>query len=232
MIDGKTVLGLITARGGSKGVPRKNVRPLGGKPLIAWTILAAQSAPALDRLILSSDDAEIIDIARQWGCEAPFVRPAHLASDATDSLSVVRHALAAVGGGYDYLVLLQPTSPLRTGAHIEACLHLCLERDASTCVSVCEVDKTPYWMFRRDPESRLVPLLLASDMPSNRQQAPPVYVLNGAVFVARTSHLAAGGSFVAPDTVSFVMPKAASTDIDTEDDLAFLQMKVGPNPTE
>src|SRR5262245_25182815 len=125
MIDAKRVLGLITARGGSKGVPRKNVRPLGGKPLLAWTIEAARNAPVIDRLILSSDDAEIIEVARAWGCEVPFVRPPELATDTADSVEVVRHALSTLGEDYDYVVLLQPTSPLRTGEDIENCVRLC-----------------------------------------------------------------------------------------------------------
>lgn len=226
MIGAQTVLGLITARGGSKGVPRKNLRLLGGKPLIAWTIEAAQKSAYLDRLILSSDDMEIIDTARRWGCEAPFVRPPELATDSSDSLSVVKHALEALDRSYDYLVLLQPTSPLRSAGDIDACLTLCHERDVSSCVSVVEAEKTPFWMFKRDESGTLVPLFAPEEMPARRQDAPPVYVLNGAVFVAGTNHLKSGGSFVASDTVSHVMTKAVSVDIDTENDLALLQWRL------
>ncbi len=228
MIDAKNVLGLITARGGSKGVPRKNVRPLCGKPLIAWTIEAARNAPVIDRLILSSDDAEIIEVARAWGCEVPFVRPPELATDSAESLEVVRHALSSTGGDYHYVVLLQPTSPLRTGEDIENCVRLCNTSNVSSCVSVCEVDKTPYWMFKLDARLHLVPLFAAEEIPSSRQAAPQIYVLNGAVFVARVDHIMNGGSFLAPDTLAYVMSRARSIDVDTEEDLALLETKVAP----
>ena len=226
MIGSSKVIGLITARGGSKGVPRKNLRIVGGKPLIAWTIEAAKSASALDRLILSSDDTEIIDVAGRWGCEVPFVRPAGLATDASGSLEVVRHALSALDARYDYVVLLQPTSPLRTSEDIDACVQLCHANQASSCVTVCEVDKTPYWMFKLDPSQRLMPLFPAQEIPQNRQAAPKIYGLNGAVFVARTDHIMSGGSFVAADTVACLMPRERSMDIDAEEDLALLELRV------
>ena len=140
-----------------------------------------------------------------------------------DSLAVARHALEAVGEDYEYIVLLQPTSPLRTSEDIEACIDLCRERGASTCVSVVEADKTPYWMFRRDGEQRLVPLFPSNVRPARRQDAQPVYMLNGAVYVARVRHLREGGTFIATDTLSYVMERSRSVDIDTEDDLASVQ---------
>src|SRR3954453_11622712 len=105
MIDGKSVLGLIPARGGSKGVPNKNIRALAGRPLIAWTIEAAKASRYIDRTILSSDDAAIIAVAEQHGCEAPFVRPSELATDEADSMAVVHHALRTLPVRYDYVVL-------------------------------------------------------------------------------------------------------------------------------
>src|SRR5690606_37646573 len=107
------VLAVITARGGSKGVPRKNVRNLGGKPLIAWTIEEAQKSKYITKLILSSEDKDIIDVAKQYGCEVPFIRPLELAQDDTLGIDVVIHAMIQCPG-YDYVILLQPTSPLRT----------------------------------------------------------------------------------------------------------------------
>lgn len=219
MIGTRRVLGLITARGGSKGLPRKNVRLLGGKPLIAWTIEAAKRSATIDRLILSSDDAEIIAVAREWGCEAPFVRPAALATDSATSLDVVRHALTAAGEGFDYVALLQPTTPLRCGGDIDHCVRLCEEKGASTCVSACETDKSPYWMFQVGADRIIRPLFTLEQMPDRRQAAPIVYVLNGAVYVASCRHILGGGSFVEPDTVVWTMPKARSIDIDTEQDL-------------
>ena len=133
MIGDKSVLALIPARGGSKGVPGKNIRPAGGKPLIAWTIEAAKCSRYIDRLILSTDDPAIVAVAKQFGCDVPFMRPAELATDQADSMVVVRHALQAIGERYDYLVLLQPTSPLRIAADIDAAVERCLQSDAPTC---------------------------------------------------------------------------------------------------
>ncbi len=226
MIGGATVLALIPARGGSKGLPRKNILPLGGRPLIAWSIAAAKGSALVDRLILSSDDEEIMSAAAAWGCEVPFARPSELATDAAGSLDVVRHALSALAERYDYVVLLQPTSPLRTSADIDACIRLCVERAATTCVTVCAVDKTPYWMFRLDPQQTLVPLFAPADMPLSRQHAPDIYLLNGAVFVARTQHIANGGTFIAADTVAHVMSPTRSADIDTPHDFAALNIKM------
>lgn len=225
MTDTSKVLALIPARGGSKGLPRKNVLPLGGKPLIAWSIEAARGSGLVDRLILSSDDQEIISVAKTWGCEVPFVRPAELATDQAGSLDVVRHALSAIPERYDFVVLLQPTSPLRTSDDIDGCIRLCMTRGAATCVTVCAVDKTPYWMFKKDPSDRLIPLFPASEMPQSRQQAPVVYQLNGAVYVARTEHIIKGGMLVDADTVGYVMSGSRSTDIDTKEDLQSLEAR-------
>jgi len=219
------VLALITARGGSKGVPRKNVRLVWGRPLITWTIAAAKKSALIDRLVLSTDDAEIAAVARAHGCEVPFMRPAELATDNAASLEVVRHAVTAVGMHFDYILLLQPTSPLRTSADIDACITMCVERRATSCVSVCEVDKTPYWMFTLTSQQQLVPLLPAASVPQSRQAAPKVFVLNGAVFVARTDHIMAGGTFIADDTVAYEMRRERSIDLDTEEDFAMLELR-------
>ena len=219
MIQNRKVLALIPARGGSKGVPRKNVREVGGKPLIAWTIEAAKASRYVDRVILSSDDREIIDVAAAWGCEVPFVRPKELATDVADSMSVVRHAIGALPERYDYLVLLQPTSPMRRAQDIDGAIELCVDAKAPACVGVCEPDKSPFWMLKLDGTNVVHPLFAESEIPDRRQDAPRVYALNGAVYVARTDHLAGGGTFLAPGAVGFAMPKERSFDIDTELDL-------------
>ena len=221
MIDGKSVLALIPARGGSKGVPGKNVRPAGGKPLIAWTVEAAKASRYVDRVILSSDDAAIAEAAARFGCEVPFVRPAELATDKADSMSVVRHALGALSERYDLLLLLQPTSPLRTAADIDAALERCLQGETQTCVSVCEPDKSPYWMMTMPADHTVQPLFPPEQVPARRQDAPPIFALNGAIYIAPTAHLAAGGGFVIKGTIGYVMPKERSLDIDTELDLRF-----------
>jgi CMP-N,N'-diacetyllegionaminic acid synthase len=213
--NGQTVLGLITARGGSKGVPKKNIRMVGGKPLIAWTIDAGKASIYLDRLILSSDDDEIIGIARHNGCEVPFKRDPKLSMDETPSIDVVLDALDRCPG-FDWVVLLQPTSPLRTGEDIDSAIEKCMASNAPACVSVCEAAQSPYWMFHLT-NSRLAPVV---DVPlvERRQDLPKAYALNGAVYVASASWLAQQRTFVTPSTVAYEMPRERSVDVDTETD--------------
>jgi len=233
MIDGKRVLGLIPARGGSKGLPRKNILEVGGKPLIAWTIDAACKSRFIDRLVLSSEDAEIAEVARRYGCDVPFVRPADLATDSVSAIEVALHAIRELPD-FDYLVLLQPTSPLRTAEDIDGCIERAIRYGVGSCVSVVEVEANPYWMFRDNAEGGLVPLLGDWDMATKRRQdLPPVYCLNGAVYVNSTSWLLGKRAFVASGTVGFPMPATRSLDIDTASDLAelkeFLERKSNAN---
>ena len=150
-------LGLITARGGSKGIPRKNVRMLAGKPLIAWTIEAALHAGVLDAVVVSTDDEEIAAVAREAGAEVPFIRPPELAKDSTPGLDPVLHALDALPS-YDAVLLLQPTSPLRSPDDIRACLRLAAESVAASVVSVCEPQAHPFWTYRLLEDGRLQPM--------------------------------------------------------------------------
>jgi CMP-N,N'-diacetyllegionaminic acid synthase len=222
------VIALITARGGSKGLPRKNVLPAAGLPLIGWTIRAAQQAQVIDRLVLSSDDDEIMDAARQLGCDVPFRRPAALASDTATSMDVIIHALDQLPG-YDYLVLLQPTSPLRTGADIDAAFALLQAHAAPCCVSVCAAEQSPYLMYRLGEDGRLGSLLPPLTGSLRRQDLPPVYLLNGAVYIARTDWLRQTRSFLGECTVAYRMPAGRSIDIDTADDFErFRRMVEGP----
>jgi CMP-N,N'-diacetyllegionaminic acid synthase len=219
------VLALITARGGSKGLPRKNVLLAGGKPLVAWTVEAAISAECVDRVVLSSDDHEIMDAARAAGCDVPFCRPAHLAIDVTTSIDVVLHALDQLPG-YEYVVLLQPTSPLRSAADIDAAFELMIESGASSCVSVCEVDQSPYWMYRVATDNKLQRLLPELKGITRRQDLPPVYVLNGAIYIARIDWLRANKNFVGSETVAYFMPKEQSLDIDTAEDFEIFRSRI------
>lgn len=224
MIEGKSVLAVIPARGGSKGVPRKNIREVGGKPLIAWTIEEAKKSQYVDRLILSSDDAEIIRIGKEWGCEVPFVRPAALAQDQTPGIEPVLHAVREVPG-FDYVVLLQPTSPHRTAEDIDNCLEKCLSLGAPACVSVTLPDKSPYWMYTMGDKDRLCPLL-PSELITNRQNLPKVYALNGAIYVAKIPFILDEKNFIHADTAAFIMPKERSLDVDDEIDLDFFDFMV------
>ena len=217
MIGGRKVLALLTARGGSKGLPGKNILPAGGKPLLAWSIEAARGAASVDRVVLSSDDDRIIEVARACGCEVPFVRPAELATDGASSMDVVRHALELLPG-YDVIVLLQPTSPLRTAADIDAACELLERSGAPACVAVCPVEESPYWMYTADAVGRLQPLLDTPHRTQQRQRQPEVVIPNGALYVASVPWLLDTGSFMTTETVAYRMPRDRSLDIDTAED--------------
>ncbi len=219
MIAGKRVLAIIPARGGSKGLPGKNVRVVGNKPLIKWTIEAALAASRVDRVIVSSDDDAIIAVATNAGADVPFRRPAHLATDSAAAIDVVLHALDEVPG-YDLVILLQPTSPLRISDDIDRAIESCVEAGAPACVSVSEVEQSPYWMFQLDEGNHLRPLLGKVHIASRRQELPRIHILNGAIYVANCTWLRQTRAFVSPETVAYVMPCDRAVDIDTFADLA------------
>ncbi len=223
MIDGCSVLGVILARGGSKGLPRKNIRDLAGKPLIAWTIEGGHESEYLDRLILSSDDEKIMAVAEEHGCEIPFQRPAVLARDDTPSMDALLHALDQFPP-YEFVVLLQPTSPLRTAADIDATITRCYESDAPVCVTVTETDKPPQWMYTLRGDKRLEPVLDQEQIVTRRQDAPDTYVVNGSVYVARTGWLKTHQTFFTEETVGYTMPDERSVDVDTEFDLELCKL--------
>jgi len=224
MIAGKTVLAIIPARGGSKGVPRKNIRDVAGKPLIAWTLEEAAKSEYIDRIVVSTDDQEIADTAVQWGGEVPFLRPAELARDDTPGIAPVIHMLSTIRPTYDLVILLQPTSPLRAVADIDGAIALLVDQNAKACVSVVEPDKSPYWMYSLNNSGHLKPLLKGDYV--RRQDIPPVYALNGAVYVADVNWLLFEQTFVNNETLAYVMPQERSIDIDTEMDLMFVNQLV------
>jgi CMP-N-acetylneuraminic acid synthetase len=215
MLDGNKILAVIPARGGSKGVPRKNIRPLAGKPLIAWTIEEAKKSKYIDQLVLSSEDAEIIKIAQSYECEVPFVRPIELAQDDTPGIDPILHAIEQLPG-YNIVILLQPTSPLRTVQDIDAGLEFFMTHQAHVCVSVSETTKSPYWMFSLSKNFRVHSLLEKPTKALRRQDLPKSYVANGALFIARTDYLNKQQSFYTQDTLGYVMPRERAYDIDEE----------------
>lgn len=220
MIGGLTVLGLITARGGSQGVPRKNLRKVAGRSLLERAVASGHAAQTLDRVVLSSDDPEIIQAAILLGCDVPFVRPAELATGDARSIDVVRHALQTLPERYDLIALLQPTSPFRTGADIDGAVRLCVDSGAPACVSVCRPDKPPHWTFELADGARMRPLMPDHYLIPRRQELPPAYAVNGAIYVARCDWIVNQPSFVSAETVGYAMPKERSLDIDDEMDLA------------
>ena len=218
MINEKKILGVIPARGGSKGVPRKNCKYIGGKPLIAWTIEEAKKSRYLDRLILSSEDNEIIELAKSLGCEVPFIRPAELSRDDTPGVDPILHAINELTG-YDIIVMLQPTSPLRIVKDIDGCIEKCFKANSNSCVTVTLSDKNPHWMYILSDDGSMRPFVSSDEQIVRRQDLPTVHVLNGAVYVAEVAWLKSSKSFLTDETVAYEMPPERSLDIDTELDL-------------
>jgi N-acylneuraminate cytidylyltransferase len=222
VINGRRVLAVVPARGGSREVPRKNIRLVGGKPLIAYTLDAARTSRYVDRLVVSTEDAEIRTIAESLGAEV-LPRPAALARDDTPGVEPVLHALDAVPG-FGCVVLLQPTSPLRTTADIDATIEHWAASGAPVCVSVCEARDNPYRVFTLKEGGRLA-RFMPGEPPNRRQDLPSFHVLNGAVYVADTAWLRREKRFVTDAAVAFVMPMERSLDIDTERDLALFEFE-------
>ena len=213
MFGHRRVLAVITARGGSKGFPGKNIRLLAGLPLIGWTIQSALASRYIDRTILSSDDPQIIATANSLGCEAPFVRSSDLASDTATSIDVVLDALDRVPG-YDIVVLLQPTSPLRTVEDIDGTIAL-LE-SASAAVSVTEAPTHPWFIHRPDPHGYLRPYVEETGASTRRQDLPPALMINGAVYAAEATWLKTERTFIRTGQTRFLtMSPERSLDIDT-----------------
>lgn len=227
MYKQKSVLALITARGGSKGIPGKNIKPLGGKPLICWTIEAARACPYIDRLILSSDDSAIIATAEAAGCEVPFKRPKALATDHTPSMDVILHALAQLDTQYDYLLLLQPTSPFRTTAHIQHIIEQAIETDSEMIVSVKKLPNHPAFMF--ELQEGYLHSFLPQKQQARRQDMPAAYQHNGALYVAKTEYLLNEQSFLTKKTRPFIMSGSANIDLDEPEDWLYAEYLIEKN---
>jgi CMP-N,N'-diacetyllegionaminic acid synthase len=222
---GVSLLAIIPARGGSKGIPRKNIKPLAGKPLIAWTIYAVKQTSCVDRLVVSTEDEEIASVARGLGADVPFMRPAELAADETPGIAPVMHAIEQLPE-YDWVLLLQPTSPLRSAEDIDGIWQFCQERGAPSAVSVCEVGKHPYWMYQCDAAQRLEPFIKGRPDVTRRQDLPPAYAMNGALYLARTEWFLKQGSFIGPETLGHVMPPERSVDLDTPQDWCWVEFLI------
>lgn len=211
------VLGLVPARGGSKGIPRKNVREVGGKPLIAYSIKAGLNATAVDSVVVSSDDSEIISVSRTHGATVPFQRPDELATDDAATAPVVVHAIETLekrGEEYDLVVLLQPTSPLRTANHVDEAVEQYQSSNADSLLSVHQ-DHTYRWRRTEDGAERIDEV----SGRKRRQDMDPEYVENGAIYVAPTDQFLEEQRFSLGQTALYEMTESASVDVDTPDDL-------------
>jgi CMP-N-acetylneuraminic acid synthetase len=212
-------LGLIPARAGSKGIPGKNVRALFGKPLIAYSIEAAARARRINRIVVSTDDPAVAQTAQVWGAEAPFIRPAELATDTTPMLPVMQHAVRLLEESesyHDLICLLQPTSPMRTPDDIDECIGLLEQSGADTVVSVLPVPEryNPHWVFEPDDAGGLrLSTGEASPVP-RRQDLPPAYHREGSIYIVRRDVLMDRNTLYGPRVVGYVMDAARSVNID------------------
>lgn len=212
------VLGVICARGGSRGLPSKNILDIGGKPLIAWSVAAAASARLLDRTIVSTDDAHIADVARDAGADVPFLRPARLATDTAKVTDALIHAVRAVETRPTITVLLQATSPFRTGADIDATIQALIDSGASSAVTFTEVAKAPDMFVTIDAHQQVHPAD-PDGLLKRRQDQRRVYAPNGLCYAVRTEYLLETGQVYGPDTVGVIIPSERALDIDSAYDL-------------
>ena len=223
------ILALIPARGGSKGVPRKNVRPVAGKPLLAYTIETALAARDLfQRIIVSTDDEEIAAVALAYGAEVPFLRPADLAGDRIPMIPVIQHAIRFVeehdGVQLDWVLLLQPTAPFRTAADLTQAVALAQQGECDSVISVVQVFAHHPILMKRIEDDRLVPYCIDEKEGTRRQDyQPPAYMRNGAIYLSRRDVLMNGsvwGQAIRP----YVMPEDRSVNVDSELDLKLVEL--------
>lgn len=234
MYKNKKTLGLITARGSSSSIPKKNIALLAGKPLISHTIEAAKKSQLLTRTIVSTDNEEIADVCRQHGGEVPFMRPAELAQHDTPHIPVVQHALQWLkentGEEYDYVMILQPTSPLRTAADIDAAIKKAIDTNSDSVMSMMElVDFDPAKIKKIDTEDSIQPMFENEGKQSaRRQQGEQAYKRNCAIYLTKTAVVEEGQLFGAKST-AYIMPLERSIDINEPIDLEYAEFLLRKN---
>ncbi len=223
MINNKTVLGVITARGGSVRLPKKNILNFSGKPLIAHTIEQAKKSNYIDNIVCSTDSKEIKDIALNYNCSIPFMRPKYLAKNSTTSLDVLTHLCKKIKS-YDYIILLQPTSPLRIAKDIDAALEKCEKYNAFSVVSVNKLNKKTNLMFHLDKNNNLNSLEKSFTKLNKKNLTKSIFLLNGAIYVLRYKNILKNLPLVSNKTIAHIMPNNRSIDID--DEIDFLLAKI------
>jgi CMP-N,N'-diacetyllegionaminic acid synthase len=221
------VLGIIPARGGSKRVPRKNLALLGGKPLVSWAIETARGASRLDRLVVSSDDREVLEIARRYDEALPLERPAELATDEAPAVAYVAHALSALerpgSARFEVFVIIQPSSPLTLAADVDGTVELLERSGADTAVTVMEVEHALHpAKLKRLEGDRLLPYVEEEQGRMAAHELPKVYVRNCAVYATRR-HVIEAGAIIGADCRGLLMPRERSLDINDPIDLAFAE---------
>lgn len=227
MIDRSRILTIIPARGGSRRLPGKNLKALHGKPLIEWTIDAALNTPGLLPPLVSTDDLAIQNCARVSGAEVPFLRPAELASDTATTVDVLFHAIDLVesqGRVFEWILLLQPTSPLRDAADIDGLIKLAASRDAHGGVGVCKVDHSPLWCNTLPSDHSMDEFLKPEVRQIRSQDLPTYYRINGSMYLCRLDRFRQERSlFLAKGTLAYVMDGMHSVDIDTLEDFEYAE---------
>lgn len=222
MYKDKTFLAIIPARGGSKRLPHKNILDLAGKPLIGWSIESAKTSKYIDKTIVSSDDKTILNIARTFEADT-LSRPAELASDTATTFDAVKHVIENTHS-YDYIVLLQPTSPLRNHRHIDEAIELLLAKNADAVVSVCEMDHSPLWSNTLPADDNMTHFLKDEVLNRRSQDLETFYRLNGAIYICSTPKLLDQKSFFLKERIfAYKMDRNSSIDIDEAIDFKLCQ---------
>lgn len=223
----RIMLAVIPARGGSKGVPGKNIKMLAGKPLISYTIKAALESGIFKKVIVSTDSREIADIAVRHGAETPFLRPKEISGDLTSSDDVILHALSYYkenGIEFEEVCKLQPTSPFRDGDHLKEAYKLFCSKKADFLVSVCECEHSPLWSGIIGEDLRLDDFISEEAKRACRQDLPTYYRLNGAIYMGKTEKFTKNKSFLGKNCIAYIMKQEESVDIDSELDFAFAEI--------
>jgi N-acylneuraminate cytidylyltransferase/CMP-N,N'-diacetyllegionaminic acid synthase len=232
MYEGKSYLGLIPARGGSKGLPGKNIKVLGDKPLIAWSVMAAKQSLFIDRVVVTTDDMAIMDTAQAYGADVPFMRPKELATDSAKMMDVIEHTyrwFSEHDKKYDYVVLLQPTSPFRTARHIDEAIELLYKRRAKVVLGVTALEHSPLLANKLPADGNMNNFYASSLQTLNRQEMDTYYRLNGGIYVADFEYLVKNRVWIGADTYAYIMDKKASVDIDHMEDFLFAQTLLANN---
>ena len=226
MINNKTFLAIIPARGGSKRLPRKNILNLAGKPLIGWSIEAGLKSRYIDKTVVTSDDDEILNIAKQFGSNV-LKRPDELASDTASSFDAIEHAIKQTVKQYDYTILLQPTSPLRDDKHIDEAIELLIQKNADAVISVCKMDHNPLWSNTLDKTLSMENFLPENILNKRSQDLQTYYRLNGAIYICKTNKLLEEKSFFLKENIfAYIMDRNSSIDIDEEIDFKIAEVLI------
>lgn len=213
------VIAIIPARGGSKALPRKNIRLLAGKPLIAWTIEQAKKSKNIDKMIVSTDDEEIAEISKQYGAEVPFMRPKELATDNSPTIDAIMHALdwfESRGNYFDILVLLEPTSPLRKDGDIDNAIKLFLDNlgNADSLISLGEVQLENPYIMKKIEDGYVKPLLYTNSQHHQRQQLPKAYFPYGVIYLSKTITLKKYKTVYQEKTIPYFIERWQNYEID------------------